>query len=100
MWIVRTEENLIRTHGIVYRLDKSGGNRPGVVVVDLFEIFLRLPLAFRIAFAPVEPIEIQENHTAQVGRDELEVRVTIEHTAVDDARKRQSAVGRPEDFLM
>src|SRR5215470_8942477 len=95
MGIIRAEENLIRTHGIVDKLDKSSANRPGGVVVDLFEIFFRLSLALRIALTPVEPVEIQENHTAQVGRDELEVPVTIEHTAVDDARKRQSAVGWP-----
>src|SRR5262245_9855625 len=32
--------------------------------------------------------------------DELQVRVTIKHATIDNARKCQSAVGGPEDFLM
>src|SRR5262245_54024222 len=100
MGIVCAEENLTRTHRIVDELDKSRANRPSSVVVDLFEILFRLALALRIALTPVESVEIQENHTAQVGRDELEIRVPIEHTTIDDARKRQSAVGWPEYLLV
>src|SRR4029077_3857342 len=100
MGIVRAEENLVRAYRIVDELDKSCANRPGSVVVDFFEIFFRLLLAFRVALAPVEPVEVQENHTAQMGGDELEVRVAIEHATINDARKCQGAVGGPENFLM
>ena len=84
MGIVRAEENLARAHRIVDELNKSRANRPGSVVVDLFKIFFRLPLAFRAALALVEPVEIQENHTTQMRGDELEVRVAIKDAAVNN----------------
>jgi hypothetical protein len=59
MGIVCAEKNLIRARRIVDEPDESRANRPGGVVVDLFEIYFRLLLAFRITFAPVEPVEIQ-----------------------------------------
>ena len=100
MGIIRAEKDLIGAHCIIDELDECGSYRASSVVIDLLEIFFRLSFAFGISFAPVEPVEIEQDHPAEVGRDEPEIRVAVEDSIVNDSGNCQSAVCRPENFLM
>src|SRR5689334_3783127 len=75
MRIIGAEENLIGTHRVVDELDERGANRPGGVVINLFEVNLRLLLANGIALAPVEAVEIEQDHAAEMGCDQLQFRI-------------------------
>ena len=100
MRIIGAEKDLPRAYRVINELDELGANRPGGIVENFFEIDFRLLPACRIAFAPVEPVEIEQDHATEVRTDYLELRITVKDAGVDDARDRQRAVGRPENLLM
>src|SRR5581483_2071231 len=64
--VVGAEENPIGAHRVVDELDERRANRSGGVVINLLEVELRLLLADRIALAPVEPVEVEQDHAAEM----------------------------------